>query len=111
VFWVPEDARWEALRAQAKQPDIGPRIDAALVTIENDNDSLRGKLDWRFGRAQLEPGRLGELVDLISTIGFRDDTGLQGDPIGKIYEYFPGPAPFSVRSRSFQPLQPAADQP
>ena len=90
VFWVPEAARWEVLRAQAKQPDIGPRIDDALVAIENDNDSLRGKLDRRFGRAQLEPGRLGELVDLISTIGFRDDAGLQGDPIGKIYEYFLG---------------------
>jgi type I restriction enzyme M protein len=90
VFWVPEAARWEALRAQAKQPDIGPRIDSALVAIENDNDSLRGKLDRRFGRAQLEPGRLGELVDLISTIGFRNDTGLQGDAIGKIYEYFLG---------------------
>ena len=90
VFWVPEAARWEVLRAQAKQPDIGPRIDAALVVIENDNEILRGKLDRRFGRAQLEPGRLGELVDLISTIGFSDDAGLQGDPIGKIYEYFLG---------------------
>ena len=90
VFWVPEPARWEALRSQAKQPDIGPRIDAALATIETENETLRGKLDRRFGRAQLEPGRLGELVDLISTIGFKDDAGLQGDPIGKIYEYFLG---------------------
>jgi hypothetical protein len=54
------------------------------VAIENDNDTLRGKLDRRFGRAQLEPGCLGELVDLISTIGFSDDAGLRGDPIGKI---------------------------
>lgn len=90
VFWVPEAARWEVLRAQAKQPDIGPRIDAAMAAIENENGTLRGKLDRRFGRAQLEPGRLGELVDLISTIGFKDDAGLQGDPIGKIYEYFLG---------------------
>jgi type I restriction enzyme M protein len=67
-----------------------PRIDAALVAIENENETLRGKLDRRFGRAQLEPGRLGELVDLISRIGFKDDAGLQGDPIGKIYEYFLG---------------------
>lgn len=27
VFWVPASARWEAIRAQAKQPDIGVRID------------------------------------------------------------------------------------
>jgi type I restriction enzyme M protein len=90
VFWVPAEARWEELRAQAKQPDIGQRIDRALVAIENENEKLRGKLDKRFGAAQLEPGRMGELVDLISTIGFTQDEALQGDPIGKIYEYFLG---------------------
>jgi len=90
VFWVPADARWETLRARAKQPDIGQLIDKALVAIENENISLRGRLDKRFGAAQLEPGRMGELVDLISTIGFADDPTLQGDPIGKIYEYFLG---------------------
>jgi len=88
VFWVPADARWESLRARAKQPDIGQLIDKALVAIENENRSLRGRLDKRFGAAQLEPGRMGELVDLISIIGFADDPTLQGDPIGKIYEYF-----------------------
>ena len=35
VFWVPTDARWESLRARAKQPDIGQLIDKALVAIEN----------------------------------------------------------------------------
>lgn len=25
VFWVPESARWESIRNQAKQPDIGKR--------------------------------------------------------------------------------------
>ncbi len=90
VFWVPTDARWESLRARAKQPDIGQLIDKALVAIENENPTLRGKLDKRFGAAQLEPGRMGELVDLISIIGFADDPTLQGDPIGKIYEYFLG---------------------
>ena len=37
VFWVPADARWESLRARAKQPDIGQLIDKALVAIENEN--------------------------------------------------------------------------
>ena len=41
VFWVPADARWESLRAKAKQPDIGQLIDKALVAIENENISLR----------------------------------------------------------------------
>ena len=89
VFWVPADARWESLRARAKQPDIGQLIDKALVAIENENLPLRGKLDKRFGAAQLEPGRLGELVDLISTIGFADDQR-SGDVLGEVYEYFLG---------------------
>jgi type I restriction enzyme M protein len=89
VFWVPADARWESLRARAKQPDIGQRIDKALVAIENENPTLRGKLDKRFGAAQLEPGRLGELVDLISTIGFADQHR-SGDVLGEVYEYFLG---------------------
>jgi type I restriction enzyme M protein len=89
VFWVPADARWETLRTRAKQPDIGQLIDKALVAIENENLALRGKLDKRFGAAQLEPGRLGELVDLISTIGFADDQR-SGDVLGEVYEYFLG---------------------
>jgi type I restriction enzyme M protein len=108
VFWVPEEARWEVLRAQAKQPDIGPRIDAAMVAIENENEKLRGKLDRRFGRAQLEPGRLGELVDLISTIGFKEDAGLQGDPIGKIYEYFLGQFALAEGKKGGEFLTPAS---
>jgi type I restriction enzyme M protein len=89
VFWVPADARWESLRARAKQPDIGQLIDRALVAIENENQILRGKLDKRFGAAQLEPGRMGELVDLISTIGFGEGKK-SGDVLGEVYEYFLG---------------------
>jgi type I restriction enzyme M protein len=89
VFWVPASARWEALRAQAKQADIGVRIDAALEDIEADNPRLKGVLDKRFGRTQLEPGRLGELVDLISTIGFGGGHHAK-DLLGEVYEYFLG---------------------
>jgi len=89
VFWVPSQARWEAIRAQAKQPDIGVRIDLALEAIEADNPQLKGILDKRFGRTQLEPGRLGELVDLISTIGFGEGQRAK-DLLGEVYEYFLG---------------------
>ena len=89
VFWVPADARWESLRARAKQPEIGQLIDKALVAIENEKPTLRGNLDKRFGADQLEPGRMGELVDLISTIAFADEQR-SGDVLGEIYEYFLG---------------------
>jgi len=89
VFWVPESARWEAIRNQAKQPDIGKRIDDALIAIEQDNARLKGILDKRFARTQLEPGRLGELIDLISSIGFGAKDKAK-DTLGEIYEYFLG---------------------
>ena len=47
VFWVPESARWDALRAMAKNPEIGKFIDNTLVTIENENPKLKGILDKR----------------------------------------------------------------
>ena len=89
VFWVPAQARWESLRAKAKQPDIGSLVDDAMTEIENENPILRGKLDKRFGRAQLGRGVLGELIDLISTIGFAD-TYDSSDLLGEVYEYFLG---------------------
>ncbi|QEN48890.1 class I SAM-dependent DNA methyltransferase [Pseudomonas protegens] len=90
VFWVPEVARWESLRAAAKQVDIGKRIDEALAAIEAENASLKNILDKRYARAQLPDGKLGELVDLISTIGFGGDANQARDLLGQVYEYFLG---------------------
>ncbi len=90
VFWVPEAARWEALRAAAKQPDIGKRIDDALSLIEAENPKLKGILDKRFARAQLPDGKLGELVDVVSTIGFGASAREARDVLGQVYEYFLG---------------------
>jgi type I restriction enzyme M protein len=90
VFWVPEPARWESIRASAKQPDIGKRLDDALALIELENPKLKGILDKRYARAQLPDGKLGELVDLVSTIGFGASAGEARDVLGQVYEYFLG---------------------
>lgn len=90
VFWVPEAARWEALRAQAKRPEIGKLIDEALSLIEAENLKLKGILDKRYARAQLPDGKLGELVDLVSTIGFGENPSSARDVLGQVYEYFLG---------------------
>lgn len=89
VFWVPESARWSIIRNQAKQPDIGKRIDDALIAIEQANTHLKGILDKRFARTQLPPGRLGELIDMISSIAFGEKDKAK-DVLGQIYEYFLG---------------------
>jgi type I restriction enzyme M protein len=89
VFWVPQSARWETLRNQAKLPDIGRILDDALVAIE-DQPALKNILDKRFARTQIEPSRLGQLIDLISKIGFNSEEDKAKDVLGEVYEYFLG---------------------
>lgn len=90
VFWVLDGARWETLRALAKHPEIGKFIDNALTIIETENPKLKGILDKRYARAQLPDGKLGELVDLVSTIGFGSNAAQARDILGQVYEYFLG---------------------
>lgn len=91
VFWVPQDARWSMLQDNAKQPHIGQLIDTAMQLIEKENPTLRGVLPRNYGREGLDKKRLGELVDLIGTIGFgTDDDHGSDDVLGRVYEYFLG---------------------
>jgi len=108
VFWVPEAARWESIRANAKQADIGKRIDEALSLIEIDNPKLKGILDKRYARAQLPDGKLGELVDLVSQIGFGVDASTARDVLGQVYEYFLGMFASSEGKRGGQFYTPAS---
>lgn len=91
VFWVPEGARWAAIQSRAKQPTVGTDIDAAMDLIEKENPVIRGVLTRNYGREGLDKGRLGQLVDLIGSIGFTetDDHG-SDDVLGRVYEYFLG---------------------
>ena len=88
VFWVPPSARWSALQAAARQPDIGKRIDDAMVAIEKDNPRLKGVLPKDYARPGLDKQRLGELIDLIATIGLGDRENRSKDILGRVYEYF-----------------------
>ncbi len=91
VFWVPADARWDSIQAKAKLPSIGQDIDKAMDLIEKENPVIRGVLPRNYGREGLDKGRLGQLVDLIGSIGFTetDDHG-SDDVLGRVYEYFLG---------------------
>ena len=90
VFWVPEQARWSYLQDRAKQPEIGVLIDKAMDLIEADNPSLKGVLPKQFARAEIDKRLLGELVDLIGTIGFTKVDHGADDVLGRVYEYFLG---------------------
>lgn len=90
IFWVPKEARWPHLQAKAKQPTIGKLIDDAMSAIEKVNPSLKGVLAKDYGRASLDKQRLGELIDLIGTIGLGDAESRSKDVLGRVYEYFLG---------------------
>ena len=90
VFWVPQEARWEFLQSKAKQPSIGKLVDQAMDAIERDNPSLKGVLPKQYARPALDKQRLGELIDLIGTIGLGDKENRSKDILGRVYEYFLG---------------------
>ena len=93
VFWVPSEARWSHLQANAKQPIIGKVVDDAMVAIERDNPRLKGVLPKDYARPALDKHRLGELIDLIATISLTaasegEKTHRSVDLLGRVYEYF-----------------------
>ena len=88
VFWVPKVARWAHLQANAKQHTIGKLIDDAMVAIEKENPVLKGVLPKEYARPSLDKQRLGELIDLIGTIGLGDKESRSKDILGRVYEYF-----------------------
>ena len=100
IFWVPKEARWAHLQANAKQATIGKLVDDAMVAIERDNPRLKGVLPKDYARPALDKHRLGELIDLIGTISLIPSPGSgrgQGegssthrsvDLLGRVYEYF-----------------------
>src|SRR6266513_622741 len=88
IFWVPPAARWSYLQNSAKQPAIGKIVDDAMVAIERDNPRLKGILPKDYARPALDKNRLGELIDLIGTIGMGDKASRSKDILGRVYEYF-----------------------
>src|SRR6185503_18603367 len=88
IFWVPPEARWSHLKAQAKQPTVGQLVDDAMAGIERDNPSLKGVLPKDYGRPALDKQRLGQLIDLISNIRVGDADSRSKDVLGRVYEYF-----------------------
>ncbi|WP_395718835.1 N-6 DNA methylase [Prosthecobacter sp.] len=116
VFWVPADARWSHLQANAKQPTIGKIVDDAMVAIERDNPRLKGVLPKDYARPGLDTARrdsalspraatpqslsaakdnqrLGALIDVIATISLTaasegEKTHRSVDLLGRVYEYF-----------------------
>jgi len=88
IFWVPKEARWQHLKANAPQPTIGTLVDEAMTAIERDNPTLKGVLPKDFARAGLDKDRLGQLINLVSGIALGSPADRAKDTLGRVYEYF-----------------------
>ncbi|HEY0084451.1 MAG TPA: class I SAM-dependent DNA methyltransferase [Allosphingosinicella sp.] len=90
IFWVPAEARWSFLQANARQPTIGKLVDDAMTAIETANPGLKGVLPKDYNRPALDKVMLGELIDLISGIATGEPGEKARDLLGRVYEYFLG---------------------
>lgn len=88
VFWVPAVARWHVLQGNATQATIGKLIDDAMVAIEQENPPLEGALPKVYASASLDEQKLGELINLIGSIGLGSEEHRKKDTLGQVYQYF-----------------------
>jgi len=82
VMYLPETARFSYLRSLPEGGDIGAAVNRAMEVIEEENPDLKGVLPHDYAR--FDSSLLAELIRLIGSIP--DD--IEGDALGKIYEYF-----------------------
>ena len=107
IFWVPKEARWDALKGAAKQDSIGKQIDDAMKALEWENaKQLKDMLPKNYARPSLPARILSGLIDEISKYGTggtiqadadtQSDLYLEGKPdtlqkesdlLGKVYQY------------------------
>ncbi|MDF5720222.1 MAG: class I SAM-dependent DNA methyltransferase [Rhizonema sp. PD37] len=90
IFFVPPQARWSFLQANAKQPGIGMMVDGAMDVIEAENPSLKGVLPKMYARQNLDPRNLGGLIDLVGNIALGNAKARSTDVLGHVFEYFLG---------------------
>jgi type I restriction enzyme M protein len=90
VFWIPPEARFETLLAQATSKDIAIKLDDAMAAIEKENEKLRGVLYRDFGRLPIDAGKIGDLLEIVARMQFDPKEHSSRDVFGEVYEYFLG---------------------
>ena len=90
TLYVPEKARWDYIKKNANQPNIGEIIDNAISLLEEKYPKqLKDVIPKIYSRVNLDSYDLAYLIDLFSQIQFGDDH-FGKDIFGRIYEYFLG---------------------
>ncbi|MGC8734151.1 MAG: N-6 DNA methylase, partial [bacterium] len=90
ILYVPEMARWDYIKKNANQPNIGEIIDKAIEILENEYpQKLKDVIPKMFSKVNLDSYDLAYLVNIFSDIEF-GNSHLGKDIFGRIYEYFLG---------------------
>ena len=90
TIYVPEEARWDYIKKNANQQNIGEILDRAIEVLENEYPKqLKDVIPKIYTKINLDHYDLAYLINLFSSIQF----GLEHrgkDIFGRIYEYFLG---------------------
>jgi len=90
TLYVPEVARWDYIKRNANQPNIGEIIDKAIEALENEYPKqLKDVIPKIFSKVKLDHYDLAYLINLFSEIQFGNNH-FEKDIFGRIYEYFLG---------------------
>ena len=91
-FFVPDRARWGAIRAAAA--NIGETLNKACAALEEQNGALEGVLagidyndERKLGDARNRDTVLARLVQHFSEVSLRNDRMAEPDLLGRAYEY------------------------
>ena len=87
VFFVPEEARWSNIAANAHTPEIGTIIDDAMRAIEAENKILKNVLPKNYASPDLDKRVLGDVVDIFTNNIDMSDAEESEDLLGRTYEY------------------------
>ncbi len=87
VFFVPKDARWEAIAKAAHTPEIGVVLDNAMREIEKENPTLKNVLPKNYASPDLDKTVLGQVVDIFTNKIKMESNGSDEDLLGRTYEY------------------------
>lgn len=100
VFWIPVEASYSKILEKASLAKLPQIIDAAMVEIEKANPQLKGILYKEFSRLEIEPSKLGDLVNTLAKLKFSRDEHGSKDIFGEVYEYFLGQFALSEGQRA-----------
>jgi len=90
VLYVPEKARWDYIKRNANQPNIGEILDKAIELLEEKYPrQLKDVIPKNYAGINLDHFDLAYLINLFTTIDFGYEHRAK-DIFGRIYEYFLG---------------------